>query len=425
MPLSTATPTPGVFSSPFDSPVETPTPGATVTLPPPSTETPWAEPPTPTVPPVPTPLPTPVVTPIPTAQPPIIPLPTIEATEPYTIVFRDGNALRAIDSDGVNERILLDVHTESSLFLGNRSIGIRPWGRDGPSPDGSQLALVLSSHEGGGVIPKGERVEFSLHLFDLKIGELRLLAQEAQEPVWSPDGSRIVYRSMRTAGLWIVDVATGVTEEIFPVDRSELDYWVNFFTWSPDGQKIALVRTFGMLASGEIWIVDAEGKEEPILLLPLEKGKRSGAAGASHLNWSPTGDLILFTSTFGENIIPGSTTNLWTIDVNTGVQHQLTQNMGVFGGVPVWSPDGNWIVFSAVSRLEAEQPPTDLWLIARDGNDLKRLLHDPAGDVYPRWVTNRNKVVFQKEEIGLWEVDLEHGAFKQLYPQAVEYMILE
>jgi hypothetical protein len=409
-----------VAQSPLVTPTEPPTPAPSPT-PTPTEETTFLSPfPTPTLEPtiplVPTPLPTPVVTPIPVAEPPFIPLPPGPA-EPYIMAFREGNVIRVINSDGTNERVLLDIRARSSLFLAGRSVGVMPFEWGSPSPDGQQLALVLSNIEAPSY--KGEKPEFSIHLFDLNAERLRLLVQDGVEPAWSPDGTRIAYRSTRTSGLWVVDIATGSAKEIFAVEQAEMVDQVNFITWSPEGKRIAFIGSVGGMAStGEIWIVDADGEGKSVKLAPMEMY-------AGRLNWSPSGDQILFISDSGEHVTPEEPLSLWVVNVETNEQRQLTQNITISGGPPIWSADGRWIAFTGTNILEGELSQYDLWLVAKDGSELKRLTNDPASDLYPSWTPAHNRIVFQKRDTGIWEVDLGDGTFKQVYPQDAEYMILK
>lgn len=408
MPSSTA----GSIVSPFQSPIQTPMP----------TPTPWIEPPppptrrpTPTIPPVPTPLPTPIVTRIPTAVPPIIPLPAGDL-EPYTIVYREGSVVRAVDSDGRNDRIVIDIPAQLSRFLVDRSFLAGTWASS--APDGSRLALVVSDFENLDAVPRGERTEFAIYLFDPMTRDLRLLVEDGVKPVWSPDGARIAYRSTRTQGLWVVDVATGGTQELFSVGYPETENQADWFTWSPDAQKIAVVKNWGGVANvGGIWIVNVDNGGASRQVVSMEMN-------ALGLEWSPTGKDVLFLSSEGERLTSERPINIWLVDAETGSQRQLTLNMGAGGGAPVWSPDGNWIAFAGTNLLEGEPYQYDLWLIINDGNALARLNDDPAIDLNPLWTPDGERIVFHREGDGIWEATLRDGSLRQVLDLDVALVFL-
>jgi TolB protein len=293
------------------------------------------------------------------------------------------------------------------------------WGS--PSPGGQQLALVLSNIEAPSY--KGEKPEFSIYLFDLRLGDLRLLVQDGVEPAWSPDGSQIAYRSTRTSGLWVVDVATGSMKEVFAADQAKMRDQVSFMTWSPDSRRIAFVASiaFESIAGrglGEMWIVDAAREGETVQLVPMEMY-------AGYLNWSPSGDQILFISRSGEHRTPQRPYNLWVVEVETGELRQITQDITNSGDTPIWSADGQWIAFMGTNMLEGRRSQYDLWLVAKDGSELKRLTNDPTNDLHPEWAPGRNRIVFLKRDAGIWEVDLADGTFRQVYLQDTEYVILK
>lgn len=193
-PLPTLTPT----LPPYPWPTHTPAP------PPPPTET---EEPTPTDPPVPTLPPTPVVTPIPTVAPPFISFPAGTTEQPFTIYYRDGDVILSLGSEvGAAPQVFLDPLAELGLELAAQRSGIHL--RSGAmSPDGQTLALVLTN-DPVSKMPEGATDAFSpaphpvsIYLMDVTTRELRLLVEEGFIPVWSPDGSRIAYRSTETLGL--------------------------------------------------------------------------------------------------------------------------------------------------------------------------------------------------------------------------------
>jgi Tol biopolymer transport system component len=366
--------------------------------------------------PFPTPLPTPVVTRIPLASPPYIPLPE-KPEETYTVFFRDGNLVKTISSADDVERTLVDVHAQTSLFLGRRETSVWVWGS--ASPDGRQLALVLTDFENWGDVgkigqPTHRPPHFYIYLFDLTTGELRPLLENADKPVWSPDGTRLAFHNIKTRGLDVLDLQSGAITEIFSVEP-ESEHQADWFTWSPDGKRMAVVKTWsGYANSGGIWVVDAVQGGEMREIVEMEMN----AAG---LSWSPTDNAVIFLSGAGELDTTEPTTNLWIVNPETGERKQLTRNFTLGGGAPVWAPDRKWIAFAGTNLLEQEDAIYDLWLMAGDGSQLKRLTDDPVSDLDPIWTSIEQRLTFYKEAQGLWELDTSSGSTKQILPQITSY----
>lgn len=373
--------------------------------------------PLPSPPPFPTPLLTPVVTRIPLAAPPFIPLPTEQPEETYTVFFRDGNLVKTISSADAVERALVDVHAQTSLFLGRRETSVWVWGS--ASPDGRQLALVLTDFETWDDVgkvgqPTHRPPHFYIYLFDLATGELRPLLENADKPVWSPDGTRIAFHNIQTRGLDVLDLQSGAIAEIFPVEP-ETEHQADWFTWSPDGKRMAVVKTWsGYINVGSIWVIDAVQGGRVREIADMEMN----AAG---LSWSPIDDTVIFLSGAGELDTIEPTTNLWIVNTETGERKQLTRNFTLGGGAPVWAPDGKWIAFSGTNLLEQEDAQYDLWLIAGDSNQLKRLTDDTVSDLDPTWTYIEQKLTFYREDQGLWELDASNGSTKQILPQLTSY----
>jgi len=396
------TPTKGSsFISPLPTPI-TPIP----TLPPTPTIAP-----TPTIPPVPTPLPTPVVTPIPLATPPFIPGIKDKPTEPYKIVVREENTLWVMNNDGTDKRMLIDTEKELSLLLGYNPLLEPRIGWGSASPDGNELALVLSKQ----ALTKEEAhsLRHHIYLLDVDTGRCSLLVEDGTEPVWSPDGKRIAYKGPNL-GLWIADIATRTTREIFPVKKG---YEATGFAWSPSGQKIAFLNKVASLGgTPEMLVVNTDSTGEVVQLIPRTGWYFGG------LRWSPDGQRVLYV--FSETEPTGQHfDNLWIVDMETHASASLT-TQAIVSSFALNPSGGDWIVFTGKYPYEEEpSPPNDLWLIAIDGSHLLRLTRDSISDRDPWWSPDGTQIVFQRAEHGIWTINLSDGNLKQVYPENVDFAI--
>lgn len=402
---------PPTATSPYTGAYPPPVPTGELPLPP----APTVEP-TPTRPTLPTRRSTPVVTVIPTAEPPIIPLPPGDITRTFTIVFPDGNQIRAIESDGANRRVLVDVHSKTGLFLASDRVGIDPWAWGDMAPDGARMAVVLSNVESRDSLSKGESPQLGIYLLDLTTASLELLVDDAVEPVWSPDGTRIAFQSTKTSGLWIIDIGTRETPEIYLVDR-ETGHFVTDIDWSPSGDRIVFLdKVFRQSAA--IVVVDADGIQPPQVLIS------SVTHPPGFPEWSPDGDRILFHSLAGVSSGPGNPYNLWVMNPDGTDQVQLTQDISAPGWAH-WSPDGNWIAFAGNRYYEELETHVDLWLVDRGGGEIKRLTRDEVGkshEAIPMWSPDGAQLVFRRDGDQVWVMSLASGKQTRLPATAPDFI---
>ena len=171
------------------------------------------------------------------------------------------------------------------------------------SPDGKKILLVIKNLERPDSLKeKSEnpivinRIHFKqdregyrvplyrhLYLYSLESGKLDTLTTgnfDSHSPVWSPDGTKIVFVSNRTADpdrndnddLWLIDAKKGASVQ-------RLTSWTGYdhrAQWSPDGKKIAYQRSSGtgnfqMYEHTQLCLIDADGNNQRILTNSLDR----------------------------------------------------------------------------------------------------------------------------------------------------------
>jgi TolB protein len=152
-------------------------------------------------------------------------------------------------------------------------------------------------------------------------------------PSLAPDGRRFVYRMFGPTanGLRIMDVDTGVVTTL-------TDSYDNFPLWSPRGDVIIFTR----LVDGDYEIFSVRPDGSSLKRLTTSRGNDA------HMGWSPDGEHIVFTSS------------------RTGFKDE-------------------------VSYTDAPQPYDDLFVMRRDGKDVRQLTDNQWEDGAPAWQPDRNR----------------------------------
>jgi Tol biopolymer transport system component len=197
------------------------------------------------------------------------------------------------------------------------------------------------------------------------------------QPFWSPDNASIVFFSAREGSpdIWTVDVATGELAQLTDSPSVEVNP-----CYSPDGAHIAFLSDRG--GRREVWLMNQDGSDQR----PLTS---SGAEG-HFLRWMPDGERIVFTADgFAKTVrLHGSEPEI-LVDVAGGwhlsfspshsliadvVGHKVvwisptegsepfvafgSEDLDVRIDYPVWSTDGQWLLFDRVKPQGG-----DIWIV--------------------------------------------------------------
>jgi serine/threonine protein kinase/dipeptidyl aminopeptidase/acylaminoacyl peptidase len=186
----------------------------------------------------------------------------------------------------------------------------------------------------------------------------------AHRPRWSPNNDQIVFS--RAGSIWSVPPLGGT-----PRKTIEGGYNPN---WSWDGSRLVYEKDEG------IWTAGADGSDQR----KVEGVPRPDRLLADRTPaFSPDSSQLAFFQ-----CSKGPFGDIWVIPSAGGEPRQLTFD-DHFGGTPVWTPDGRFIIFSSLRAGSRT-----LWKIAASGGAPQPVLQGAGEDTDPELSRDGSKLIY-------------------------------
>ena len=202
------------------------------------------------------------------------------------------------------------------------------------------------------------------------------------EAVFSPDGRRIAFG----VGGDTYDSSIHVMSSDGERRRVVVDWrgGNGLGGWSPDGKLLLFTHIRFHRSAGDVFTVRPDGTH----LRRITKTRWS----ESQPTWSPDGDRIAVVRHGNDGL-----EDIWTIDPRGESWQRVTRKVAICRGCPRyyrlgtfhgldWAPDGDRLVFSVAQGDGGFR----MWIVDEDGSDLRRLAHGE----YPDWSPLGNRIVY-------------------------------
>jgi acylaminoacyl-peptidase len=299
------------------------------------------------------------------------------------------------------------------------------------SPDGSKVIYTRNFKD-----IMSDRDYANLWMVNIDGSQNRPLTQGNQRdfsPVWSPDGTKVAYRSNQQDDkmkLFVLYLDTKVSVALTNSANAP-----GSVTWSPDGQSLAFTQFVPKAMKSMLTIPGkpqgAEWNEPPIFIDELQyRGDGAGylpsgntqiftigtAGGTARQRtfddqnygspiWAKDGNSLIFSANLHEdNELEPNNSEVYRLDLTSGSINPLTSRKGPDGG-PTLSPDGKMIAYTGFDDTYQGYQVRNLYVMNSDGTGVKNLTADLDRDVAdPQWEANGKGIYFQYDEKGSTKV---------------------
>ena len=226
------------------------------------------------------------------------------------------------------------------------------------APDGR--SVVYSGYD-------QESQHFEIYEYDLSNGITKPLTYafgDLNGPEISPDQKTIVFirytNDPSHPTLWLMDRAGGNYRQV-----SSIASWDP--TWSPDETQILFASDKDGL--DQLYVVNVNGSGLlKVSNLPALRGRS---------DWSQQNLIVTYSGDPWKR-------EIYIMNSDGSNQHQISPNGGNSQG-PSFSPDGQWIAFTAYFDKFNDINGCEIYIMRIDGMDVRRLTNNDYCDYQPRW----------------------------------------
>lgn len=221
------------------------------------------------------------------------------------------------------------------------------------SPDGEHIVYCVQR-----VDRSNEKKYVNLWVVPTKGGKPRQFTygnHRDNHPRWSPDGRSIAFLSNRQdekqAQIFVIPFDGGEARPVTQMQGAFLD-----FSWSPDGERFACLFV---------------KKDEEAIEREKDEQKKKLGVVERHIT-------RVFFKADGQGFLPKERAHIWTVKVKNGKAKQLTSGFEYEEDMPVWTPDGEALLFTSnrSDNPDFDIDTTDLYMIPADGGELRKIETD-------------------------------------------------
>lgn len=209
----------------------------------------------------------------------------------------------------------------------------------------------------------------------------------------SPDGSKMLYIAYQDKepqySIRVLDFASG--KSLILVEGINANVANLIFEWSPDGKKVVYKS-----GRGELRVIGADGATSESLWSASEKD-----TAVYPLDWSDQNHAILIALVNGTE----KTARLALLPEKGGAPRTVVSgDLNELADIAQFSPNGKLIV-----GMKRKEKNTDIYVWKIDGSEEVRVTDHPAEDAYPLWSPDGNHIVFVSDRAktyDLWAIPM-------------------